>query len=137
MKQLLPAQLLYNTVWEHHHHLPLGLSSVPEASSPLGAPPAVGCAPLPWLYSTGLPSKQLKLAFVHLFNRSPHISHCSGKESIDELNLQAENLHAFDFMVFSQVFHLTELWVGYVDISACLFRQVVLKKIGFLAELLF
>lgn len=64
-------QLLYNTLWEHRHHLPLGFSSVPETSSLLGPPPAVGCSPLAWLYSTWSLSKQRKLAFVHLFNGSP------------------------------------------------------------------
>lgn len=70
-----PPRLLYKTFREHRHHLPLGLSSLPEASSPLGPPPAVGCAPLAWLYSMRLLSKQLKLAFVHLFNGSlPHVT---------------------------------------------------------------
>lgn len=39
----------------------------PEASSTLA------CAPLAWLYSMGLLSKQLKMPFVHLFNGSPLI----------------------------------------------------------------
>lgn len=40
-----------------------------------GASPSLARAPLAWLYSVGLLSKQLKLPFVHLFNGSPpHIT---------------------------------------------------------------
>jgi len=64
-------QLLYNTLWEHCHHLPWGSSSIPEESSSLGPQPAVRCAPVAWLYSMGSLNKQLKLVLVHLFNGSP------------------------------------------------------------------
>lgn len=63
--------LLYSPLWEPRHHLPLGSSSLSQASSPLCPPPTVGCAPLTWLRTAGLLSKQLKLAFVHLFSGSP------------------------------------------------------------------
>lgn len=84
----------------------------PEASSTLAY------APLAWLYSKGLLSKQLKLPFVHLFNGSP--LHWSGTESIDLLSHEAENLRASDLLVLSQVFQQSELCVGYMDTSACL-----------------
>lgn len=50
--------LLYNTLWEHCHHLPLGSSYLPEASSLLWPPP------LAWLYSMGLLSKQTVFIFL-------------------------------------------------------------------------
>lgn len=95
--------------------LPLPASggvSHPAASSTLA------CAPLAWLYSVGLLSKQLKLPFVHLFNGSP--LHWSGTESTDLLSHEAENLQASDLLVLSQVFQQSQLCVGYTDTSVCL-----------------